>query len=80
MPDEGFWVFVVVLDEAADGVFQFVGGSMHSSAELLFGQQGKPAFNKVEPACRCGREMQVEAWSFHQPVANQLRFVGAVVV
>jgi len=80
MPYEGLWVFVVVLDEAADGVFQFVGGAMHCSTELLFAQQSKPAFNQIEPACRGGCEVQVEAWSFHQPVANQLRFVRAVVV
>ena len=80
MPDKGLWIFVVVLDEIADGVFQFVGRAMHSSVELLFGQQSKPAFNKVEPACRGRCEVQVETWSFYQPVPNQLRFVSAVVV
>jgi hypothetical protein len=28
MPDEGFWVTVVVLDKAADGLFEFFGGAV----------------------------------------------------
>lgn len=72
--------FVVVFDEGTDGIFQLVGGLMRSSAELLFGQRSKPAFNNVEPVHRGGREVQVQAQSFQQPVADQLLLVRAVVV
>ena len=80
MPDEGLWVFVVVLDEATDGLLQFLGGAMDAAAELFFGQQREPAFHQVEPTGRGGREVQMEARPFHQPVADQLRFVSAVVI
>ena len=80
MPYEWLWVLVVVLDEASDSAFQFIGGAVYSTAELLFCEQSKPAFNKVEPTRRGGRKVQVEARSFRQPVANQLCFVCAVVV
>ncbi len=53
---------------------------MHAAAELFFRQQSEPALDQVEPAGRGGREMQMEARSFHQPVTNQLGFMGAVVV
>ena len=51
VPDEWLWVFVVVLDEAARRVvFQFSGGAMDAAPELFVGEQGKPAFDKVEPS------------------------------
>jgi hypothetical protein len=34
VPDEGFGVTVVVLDEAADSVFQFFGGAMDAAAKF----------------------------------------------
>ena len=80
MPDEGPWFFVVVLDEAADGVFQLAGGAMDSATELLFGEQSEPAFDQVEPTGRGGREVQMEARPLHQPVTNQLRLVCSVVI
>ena len=49
VPDEGFWVSIVVLDEAADGVFQFLGGAVDAAPKLLFCQCCKPAFDQVEP-------------------------------
>jgi hypothetical protein len=32
MPDEGFRVTVVVLDKAADGLFEFFGGAVDATA------------------------------------------------
>jgi hypothetical protein len=45
VPDEGFWVSVVVLDEVVDGGLQFLGGAMDAAAELAFREQGEPAFD-----------------------------------
>ena len=53
---------------------------MDAAPELFVGEQGKPAFDKVEPASRSRCEVQMEARSFHQPVADQLCFVCSVVV
>ena len=31
VPDEGFWVAVVVLDEVVDGGFEFLGGTVDAA-------------------------------------------------
>jgi len=46
MPDEGFWVAVVVLHEVVDGVFEFLGGAVDAAA---FCEQREPAFDQIEP-------------------------------
>jgi hypothetical protein len=48
VPDEWLWVAVVVLDEGADGIFQFFGRAMHGASNLAFGEQGEPAFDEVQ--------------------------------
>jgi hypothetical protein len=49
MPDKGFWVAVVVLDEVVDGGFEFPGGAVDAAAELAFGEQSEPAFHQIQP-------------------------------
>jgi hypothetical protein len=66
VPDEGFWVAVVVLDEAAYGSFQFSGRAMRSASELFVGQRGEPSFDQVQPTGRSRHEVQMEAQSFGQ--------------
>src|ERR1035437_6216079 len=53
---------------------------MDAAPELFVGKQREPAFDQVEPAGRSGRKVQMKPRSFRQPVADQLRLVGAVVV
>ena len=62
----------MVLDEVVDGSFQFFGGAMDASSQLLSCEQSEPAFDQVEPRGRGGREVHMEARSFCQPVANRL--------
>jgi hypothetical protein len=47
---------------------------------LLVGERGKPSLDQIEPTGGRRREMKVKARSLCQPVANQRRFVGSVVV
>ncbi len=49
MPEEGFRVAVVVLDEVVDGGFDFLGGAVDAAAELAFGEQREPALDQIEP-------------------------------
>ena len=49
MPDEGFWVAVVVFDEVVDGRFQFFGGAVDTAPKLAFREQSEPAFHQVQP-------------------------------
>jgi hypothetical protein len=80
VPDEGFWVSVVVFDEVVDGGFQFFGGAVDAAPELTFGEQREPSLDQVEPRSRSGSEVHMEARAFGQPVLNQLRFMGAIIV
>ena len=54
MPDEGFGVTVVVLDEATDSLFQFFGGAMGAAAKLLFSQCCEPAFHQLSHEAEVG--------------------------
>lgn len=61
--------------------FQLARGAMYAAPELLFGSRWRAnALDQVEPTGRSRREMQMEARTLGQPVANQLRLVSAVVV
>ena len=53
---------------------------MHSTAQLLFGEQPKPALHQVQPGGAGGREVDMEAGPFGEPVPDQRRLVGGVVV
>jgi hypothetical protein len=44
-PDEGFGMPVVVFEISADGGFQFASAAMNPAAQLLFGEQPKPALD-----------------------------------
>ena len=49
VPDEGLWILVVVVDEAGDGIFKFLGGAVISTPEWLIGQGGELALDQVGP-------------------------------
>ena len=49
MPDEGFWIEVVVFDVTVDGCFQLFGRAVNAASELTFGEQCEPAFHQVQP-------------------------------
>lgn len=49
MPDEGFWVVVVLLDEGVSGRFQFFGRAMDAAPQLAFCERSESAFNQVQP-------------------------------
>jgi len=70
MPDEGFWVTIVILDEGVDGRFQFFGRAVNPASKLAFCEQGEPAFHQVQPRGRGRREVDMEAGAFGQPVLN----------
>ena len=52
---------VVVLEESADGVFQFAGAAVNPAAQLFFGEQREPALDQVEPGAAGRGEVQLEA-------------------
>ena len=63
-----------------DGRLQFAAALVRPTAQLLFGEQSKPAFRQVQPGGAGGREVNLEAGPFGEPVADQRRLVGGIVV
>jgi len=70
----------VVIDEAADSVFQLACAALDAAPDLFFGQLSEPALDPIEPGGRGGSEVQVEARTFGEPAADPLGLVRAVVV
>ena len=79
-PYEGLGVFVGNVQVAVDGSLQFGAALMHAPAQLLFGEQTEPALHQVQPGGAGGREMNMEAGPLGEPVPDQRRLVGGVVV
>ena len=50
------------------------------AAQLLAGKLSKPAFDLIDPGCRCWREMHMIVWPPRQPCPDRCRFVGRVIV
>ena len=42
-------MLVIVIDVVSDGLFEFFGGAVNASPELLFGEGGEPSFDQVQP-------------------------------
>jgi hypothetical protein len=48
-PDKGLWVCIGVVEEAVDGIFEFLEGAEHAALEALFGEFREEALDGVEP-------------------------------
>jgi len=68
----------VVIDEAADGVFQLDRAAVDAAPDLFFGQLSEPALDPIEPGSRGGSEVQVEARTFGKPAADPLAIFVSV--
>ena len=79
-PDERLRVGLMGLDELLDGRFELGHTAERAATDLLHRELGKPAFDEAEPRAVRRGEVDVEARTFGEPVPNQRRFVGAVVV
>ena len=67
-------------EKSADRLLQFASGTEATPADLLFRDGRKPAFHQVQPACRGGSEVHVEARTFEQPSLDGGGLVRGVVV
>ena len=72
-PNERPGVGIDGLDISFDGGFQFRGGAVDATADLLFAEIGKEALDLVEPGGRCRRVVDVPARPLGEPVADRLR-------
>src|SRR5207247_6069654 len=79
-PHERLRVLVVKGEEEPDGILEFAGAAVGPAPELLFGEDGEPALNLVDPGAVGGRVVDREAGVAEQPAPDQLGLVSAVVV
>src|SRR3984957_629909 len=76
----GLWVAIVAFDEGSDIGSERGDATVDAAADFTLGDQGKEALDLIEPGCACGCQMDVPARPFDQPIADQRRLVGGVVV
>ena len=76
----GFGFVVMRIDERLNRRFELRHAAKGAAADLLHRQLGEPAFDETQPRGVRRREVHVEARAFGEPVPDQRRFVGAVVV
>ena len=70
----------MVIDEAANSVFQLAFAAVDAAPDLFFGQLSEPVLDQIEPGSRGGSEVQVEARTFGKPAADRLGLMRTVVV
>ena len=46
---KGFWICVGFVEEAMDGIFEFLQGSKHAALEPFLCEAGEEAFDGIEP-------------------------------
>src|SRR3989337_2854204 len=71
---------MVVIEEGADGGSQFAGGAEAAAPDVLCGEDGKAAFDPVEPTGGGGREVNLKARAFDKPAPDGRGLMGRVMV
>ena len=79
-PDEGFWILVVLGEEAIDSGLEIDDGMEHTAFQPPFRELGEEALDGIEPGGRCRREVEMEPWMALQPCLDLGVLVGRVVV
>ena len=54
--------------------------TVDAAADFALGDQRKEALDLIDPGCACGCQVDVPARPLDQPIADQGRLVGGVVV
>lgn len=79
-PDEGFWAFVVLIQEAVDGGLEVDERMEYAAFEPSVGQPGEEPLDGIEPGTRGWRKVEGEARVPDEPLADLEVLVGGVVV
>ena len=79
-PDEGLGVGIVVLQIVQDGALEFCDAFEGAASDAFSSDLGEEPLDHVEPGCRGGREVQMEAWMRFDPALHGRRLVGGIVV
>jgi len=68
------------VDEFLNAGLELRDAAIRAAADLLHGQLGEPPFDEAQPRAVRRRVVHLEARTFREPIANQSRLVGAVVI
>ena len=79
-PNERRGILIVDLNVFADGPFQFLHAAKHAAANPFVGECGEPSLDQVQPRTVGRREVNMKPRALGQPMADERRFVCAVVV
>ncbi len=79
-PDEWFRIFVVDLDESANGRLKLFDAAERAAPDPFVGEFGEPSLHQVQPGAVCGREVNVKTGPLEQPVPDESSLVRAVVI
>jgi len=79
-PDEGFWLFIVLCDEAVDGGLKIDDGAEDATLEAPVAQFSEKSLNSVEPRAGRWREVKLPAWMAAEPSQNLRVLVSGVII
>lgn len=68
------------VDEGSDVGAERSHTAIDAAAYFALGDEGKEALDLIEPGRACGRQMDMPARPFGQPIADQRRLVRGVIV
>src|SRR5258708_503306 len=67
-------------DEGSDVGAERCDAAIDAAADFALGDEGKEALDLIEPGRACGRQMDVPARPFGEPIADQRGLMGGVIV
>ena len=79
-PGKGFGALVVLGQEAFNGPLQLDDAFEDATLETAFGENGKEAFDGIQPGRRCWREVEDETRMPGQPFDDLWVLVSRIVV
>src|SRR5260370_6129444 len=68
------------IDVIANSCFQIARAAKDAAAQVLGGQESKPAFDEIEPRGDSRREVKMKTWALEQPTLNGCRLMSTVVI
>ena len=79
-PGKGLWLCIGVVEEAVDGIFEFLHGLEHATLEALLCEVGEEALDGIEPRGGCRGKMEHEARMFVDPFQDLGMLVGRIII
>src|SRR6267142_3376817 len=79
-PHERLGILLMRVDERLDSGLELRHALVGATAQLFIRQLVEPSLHETQPRAIRGCEVDVKPWTLGEPVPNERRLVGAVVV